>query len=144
MLAAERSSRRLHLSETTRTAVVRGLVLIAIYFAIDRVLNTVVLGQGWQIFWPLGGCTVALLVMHEKRDWPLILFATSIGEGLGELFETPAGGVVILCVMSILEMAMSAALLPRVRSFSARVILPGCLSRRALRRCASGRILMCY
>ena len=133
----EHSTDRSPARGTRKIAVARAIILLVSFFVIDRVLNAVVLGEGWQIFWPLGGATVALLVMREVKEWPLIVAATCVGQGLGELFENAPRVVVIECMLSTLEVLMSAALLPRFydieswlrqrhlyRRFAAAVVIP--------------------
>jgi diguanylate cyclase (GGDEF)-like protein len=105
-----------------------------IYALVDTVLNRLAFSEGWMIFWPLNGVTIAVLLRRPLRDWAPILTGVAFGTGLGECFD---GNSIVLelwlrCV-SILEVFICAWLLP---SFSD---LQGWLSRRYLflRFCAA-------
>lgn len=89
-------------------------VLIALgYLAADLALNKFALGDGWEIFWPLNGVTVALLIMRPRSDWPLLLLAVSVGTGVGEFFDgNSATRSLVDRSLSVLEVLLSARLLP--------------------------------
>jgi diguanylate cyclase (GGDEF)-like protein len=90
------------------------LALAGFYFIGDNVLNKIALGDGWQIFWPLNGVTIALLIMRPRTDWPLLLAAVSLGTGAGEFFDgNSLGSTVVQRCLSVLEVSLSAAVLPR-------------------------------
>jgi hypothetical protein len=94
------------------------LVCTAIlYFVADVLLNKVALGDGWQIFWPLNGVTIALLVSHPRARWPALLAAVSIGTGAGEYLDGNAfSSMLVQRALSVLEVYVSASLLPRFHS----------------------------
>jgi diguanylate cyclase (GGDEF)-like protein len=94
------------------------LVCTAIlYFVADTLLNKVALGDGWQIFWPLNGVTIALLISHPRAQWPALLTAVSIGTGAGEYLDGNAfSSMLVQRALSVLEVYVSASLLPRFHS----------------------------
>ena len=94
------------------------LVCTAIlYFVADILLNKVALGDGWQIFWPLNGVTIALLVARPRADWPRLLTAISLGTGAGEYLDGNAfSSMLVQRALSVLEVYVSASLLPRFHS----------------------------
>ncbi len=88
-----------------------------LYFVGDMLLNKVALGDGWQIFWPLNGVTIALLIARPRARWPLLLTAVSIGTGVGEYIDgNEFGSMLVQRALSVLEVYVSAALLPRFHS----------------------------
>jgi diguanylate cyclase (GGDEF)-like protein len=98
----------------------------AAYFVADIVLNKIALGDGWQIFWPLNGVTIALLVMRSRREWPLWLASIAIGTGLGEfLDDNPLTSTLIQRALSLLEVISSALILPRFSTLSSWLRVPG-------------------
>lgn len=60
---------------TVDGSVRRAAVIALAYFVADLLLNKLVLfGDGWLMFWPLNGVTVALLLARPRREWaPLIV-----------------------------------------------------------------------
>jgi diguanylate cyclase (GGDEF)-like protein len=90
------------------------LAVAALYFVADFALNKVALGDGWQIFWPLNGVTLALLIARPRKDWPLLLAAVSLGTGVGEYIDgNTLGSTILQRCFSVLEVSLSASLLPR-------------------------------
>jgi diguanylate cyclase (GGDEF)-like protein len=90
------------------------LAVAGFYFVADNFLNQFALGDGWQIFWPLNGITIALLIMRPRRDWPLLLAAVALGTGGGEYVDgNPLWSTLLQRCLSVLEVALSASLLPR-------------------------------
>jgi integral membrane sensor domain MASE1 len=89
------------------------LTLAAFYFVADLALNKVALGDGWQIFWPLNGVTVSLLIVRPRRLWPLLLLCVAIGTGVGEFID---GNSLVATLaqrtLSLLEVVLTASLLP--------------------------------
>ena len=93
------------------------LAVAGFYFVADNVLNEFALGDGWQIFWPLNGVTIALLTMRPRKDWPLLLAAVALGTGGGEYVDgNPVGSTLLQRGLSVLEVTLSAWLLPRFHS----------------------------
>jgi diguanylate cyclase (GGDEF)-like protein len=93
------------------------LAVAGLYFVADNVLNKIALGDGWQIFWPLNGVTIALLIMRPRKDWPLLLAAVALGTGGGEYIDdNPLGSTLLQRCLSVLEVSLSAWLLPRFNS----------------------------
>jgi diguanylate cyclase (GGDEF)-like protein len=89
------------------------LAVAAAYFLGDTLLNKCALGDGWQIFWPLNGVTIALLITRSRRAWPLLLTAISLGTGVGEFIDdNTLGSTLLQRAFSVLEVCVSAALLP--------------------------------
>jgi len=102
------------------------LAVAGFYFVADNLLNKVALGDGWQIFWPLNGVTIALLIMRPRKDWPLLLAAVSLGTGSGEYMDGNSLGATLLQRgLSVLEVSLSAALLPRFISLDSWLRSPG-------------------
>lgn len=98
---------------STVSAVWRALVIVAAYFAADSLLNKFALGDGWAIFWPLNGVTIALLIRKPRREWPLLLGAIALGTGAGEfLDDNSLTSTLAQRAFSVFEVAVSAALLP--------------------------------
>ena len=60
---------RLGLPEVTVSSALQAAVIACAYFVADAVLNKIALGDGWQIFWPLNGVTIALLISRPRREW---------------------------------------------------------------------------
>jgi signal transduction histidine kinase len=97
------------------------LGLAVLYFAADTLLDMVV---GWEIFWPLNGITIALLIGRPRREWLLLLAGIELGTGVGDYFDgsTPAladsihasviGSEIVQRLLSMLEVTVSAWLLP--------------------------------
>ena len=91
----------------------RALAVAGLYFLFDTVLNKIALGDGWQIFWPLNGVTIALLIMRSRREWPLLLTAVSVGTGWGEYIDgNSLVSTLAQRALSVLEVSLSASLLP--------------------------------
>src|SRR5450756_391093 len=98
----------------------------ALYFLADTLLNKVALGDGWQIFWALNGVTIALLIAHSRQQWPLLLCAVSLGTGAGEYIDDNAfGSMLIQRALSVLEVSLSAWLLPQFISLDTWLRKPG-------------------
>ena len=91
----------------------RALVIAAVYFVADTLLNKFALGDGWAIFWPLNGITIALLIRKPRREWPLLLAAVALGTGGGEyLDDNTLVSTLVQRLFSVFEVSISAALLP--------------------------------
>jgi diguanylate cyclase (GGDEF)-like protein len=87
--------------------------LTALYFIADTALNKVALGAGWQIFWPLNGVTISLLIVRERRAWPLILMCVAVGTGIGEYIDgNSLGSTLVQRSLSLFEVVLTASLLP--------------------------------
>lgn len=83
------------------------------YLAADLFLNKFALGDGWSIFWPLNGVTVALLLMQPRGRWLWMLAAVEIGTGIGECLDGNSVGYEVLeRILSLTEVLLSAWLLP--------------------------------
>lgn len=96
-----------------------------LYLCADIVLNKLALGDGWQIFWPLNGVTIAILIMRPRSDWPLLLLAVSVGTGMGEYFDgNSISSTLVQRALSVLEVLLSAWLLPRFFSLTSWLRLP--------------------
>jgi len=101
------------------------LAIAGCYFVADNALNKFALGDGWQIFWPLNGITIALLIMRPRRDWLLLLAAVELGTGSGEYFDdNPLGSTLLQRCLSVLEVTLSAWLLPRFVNLESWLRLP--------------------
>ena len=99
--------------------------LALIYLCADTLLNKIALGDGWQIFWPLNGVTIAILLMRPRSDWPLLLLAVSVGTGIGEYFDgNSISSTLVQRALSVLEVLLSARLLPRFFSLTSWLRLP--------------------
>lgn len=85
-----------------------------LYFCLDYALNKVAFSAGWTILWPLNGLTIAILLRKRLRDWPAMLLGVAIGTGIGEyLDDNPLGSEMAQRLISLLEVTISASLLPR-------------------------------
>jgi diguanylate cyclase (GGDEF)-like protein len=104
---------RLGLPALTVSSALRALVIVGAYFVVDAVLNKIALGDGWQIFWPLNGVTIALLISRPRREWALLLAAVALGTGVGEFFDdNPLVSTLVQRSLSVMEVTLSASLLP--------------------------------
>lgn len=99
--------------------------IAAIYLCADIVLNQFALGDGWQIFWPLNGITIAILLMRPRSDWLLLLLAVTVGTGIGEYLDgNSISSTLVQRTLSVLEVLLSARLLPRFFSLTSWLRLP--------------------
>jgi diguanylate cyclase (GGDEF)-like protein len=115
-----------HVSGSAVSSARLALTVAATYFIADTLLNKVALGDGWEIFWPLNGVTIALLVMRPRANWPLLLAAVALGTGLGEyLDDNSLISTVVQRAFSVLEVSLSAALLPPFVSLDTWLPKPG-------------------
>jgi diguanylate cyclase (GGDEF)-like protein len=104
----------------------QGLAVAIAYFLADALLNKIALGDGWQIFWPLNGVTIALLITRSRREWPLLLTAVSLGTGIGEFIDdNTLESTVLQRALSVLEVSISAALLPAFTDVESWLSKPG-------------------
>jgi diguanylate cyclase (GGDEF)-like protein len=102
------------------------LAVAASYFVADTLLNKVALGDGWEIFWPLNGVTIALLIMWPRRMWPVLLASVALGTGVGEYIDDNSlRATLVQRVLSVLEVALSASLLPPFVSLATWLPKPG-------------------
>lgn len=89
------------------------LIFAVIYFCADYALNYFAFSGGWTILWPLNGVTIALLIMRPPGDWPAMLLGVAFGTGIGEYLDgNPVGEEVLQRLISLLEVLISASLLP--------------------------------
>jgi diguanylate cyclase (GGDEF)-like protein len=101
-------------------------VVAVLYFAADCFLNRFALGDGWEIFWPLNGVTIALLIMRPVRQWPLLLAAVSLGTGGGEFLDgNSLPSTLIQRALSVIEVCVSASLLPPFQRLESWLSQPG-------------------
>lgn len=104
---------RLRLPRLTVSTALRALVTAGAYFVADAILNKIALGDGWQIFWPLNGVTIALLISRPRRAWAPFLAAVAVGTGLGEFIDDNSFvSTLVQRSLSLMEVTLSAALLP--------------------------------
>src|SRR5690242_4162455 len=96
-------------SRLARVCLVAGL-----YFIGDFVLNRFVLGEnGWQIFWPLNGISIALLLMQPRHHWwPFLVATIGSAESAEYLTGTPFALVVVEGLANTAEILLGALLLP--------------------------------
>lgn len=97
---------------------VRGCIIALVcflsYFIADTALNLFAFSAGWTILWPLNGIVIAMLISRPKSDWPAMLIGIEVGVGLGEFLDSNAiGSVIWQRLFSLIEVALSAFLLPR-------------------------------
>ncbi len=84
-----------------------------LYAFIDTELNRFGFSEGWTILWPLNGVTIAILLMIPRRLWPGLLLGIGVGTGIGEcLDQNPVTSEILLRVFSVVEIVLSAWLLP--------------------------------
>jgi len=101
------------LPEATISTAWQAAVIAVAYFVADTLLNKIALGDGWQIFWPLNGVTIALLISRPRRQWVWMLAAIELGTGVGEFIDNNSlASEVVQRALSVLEVTLSAALLP--------------------------------
>ena len=104
---------RLGLPHLTVSTALRAFVTAGAYFVADAVLNKIALGDGWQIFWPLNGVTIALLISRPRREWALLLVAVALGTGVGEFIDDNSFlSTLVQRSLSLMEVTLSAAFLP--------------------------------
>ena len=102
------------------------LLVAAAYFIADTLMNKIALGDGWEIFWPLNGITIAVLIMRPRANWPLLLAAVELGTGVGEYIDDNSLlSTVVERAFSALEVSLSAALLPPFVSLATWLPKPG-------------------
>jgi diguanylate cyclase (GGDEF)-like protein len=95
----------------------RALAFAAIYAFTDIALNKFAFSEGWTIFWPLNGITIALLLMRPRFEWPGILLGVAVGTGIGECLDNNSVRTEIwLRLISVTEVLLSAILLPSFSS----------------------------
>ncbi len=116
--------------ESIRSDGRQALAVAIAYFLADTLLNKFALGDGWQIFWPLNGVTIALLITRSRSAWPLPLAAISLGTGVGEFMDdNPLGSTLVQRAFSVLEVCVSAALLPACVDLEGWLSKPGLYTR---------------
>ncbi len=93
------------------------LAFAIIYACTDFALNRFGFTAGWTILWPLNGVTIAILLRHNRADWPAILAGVAIGTGIGECLDNNSIGLeIFLRSFSISEILLVALLLPAYKS----------------------------
>jgi len=118
------------LHDSIRSSGRQALAVAIAYFLADTLLNKFALGDGWQIFWPLNGVTIALLITRARSAWPLLLAAISLGTGAGEfLDDNPLGSTLVQRAFSVLEVCVSASLLPAFANVESWLSKPGLYGR---------------
>ena len=118
------------LGSLTRPAWIRFMLLVvafaAIYLCADVALNRLAFSSGWTTLWPLNGVTIALLLMRPRRDWPAMLLGIAAGTGAGEYTDgNGLGSEVLQRLISILEVLLSACVLPAFTSLDEWLRQPG-------------------
>lgn len=114
------------LSEVTLSTALWAAVIACAYFIADTVLNKIALGDGWTIFWPLNGVTIALLISRPRRQWWLVLVAVALGTGVGEFIDDNSLiSTIVQRAFSVLEVTLSAALLPAFLDLESWLGMPG-------------------
>ena len=102
------------------------LTVAASYFIADTLMNKIALGDGWEIFWPLNGITIALLIMRPRSSWPLLLAAVELGTGVGEYIDdNTLLATLVERALSALEVWLSAMLLPPFVNLATWLPKPG-------------------
>ncbi len=89
------------------------LAFMLAYGFANIVLDRFAFKDGWTILWPLNGITVALLLRRPKKDWPAMLLGVAVGSVFGDHTRgMPISFIVVERVISLLEVLLSACLLP--------------------------------
>ena len=115
-----------HVPGSAVSSVRLALTVAAAYFIADTLMNKIALGDGWEIFWPLNGITIALLIMRPRSSWPLLLAAVELGTGVGRIHRRQlALSTLVERAFSALEVSLSAALLPPFVSLATWLPKPG-------------------
>ena len=95
------------------TGVGGALVLGLGYAAADYALNHYAFDDGWTIFWPLNGITIALLIMRPRSEWPLLLCGIEVGTGISERLDHNSLSLTLWQrALSLSEVLITASLLP--------------------------------
>jgi diguanylate cyclase (GGDEF)-like protein len=107
------------------------LRLAALYFLAIALLSKVALGDGWHIFWPLNGITIALLIGRPRRDWLLMLAGIELGTAIGDYFmyDIAPGSEITERFLSMFEVTLSAWLLPQFTTLDDWLRKPGLYAR---------------
>jgi diguanylate cyclase (GGDEF)-like protein len=108
------------------------LRLGALYFLAILLFSKVELGgDGWQIFWPLNGITIALLIGRPRRDWLIMLAAIEIGTAIGDhyTYNIALGSEITERFLSMFEVTLSAWLLPQFTTLDDWLRKPGLYAR---------------
>src|ERR1700691_4304450 len=108
------------------------LRLAALYFLAIMLFGKVELGgDGWQIFWPLNGITIALLIGRPRRDWLIMLVAIELGTAFGDhyTYDITLGSEITERFLSMFEVTLSALLLPPFTTLDKWLRKPGLYAR---------------
>jgi len=106
------------------------LTYVLIYALADIALNRFAFSDGWTILWPLNGVTIAILLKQPRAHWPPILFGVAVGTGIGECLDNnPVGFEICQRALSLLEVVISACVLPGFSSLNEWLRKPRVFSR---------------
>lgn len=93
------------------------LLALVLYAFVDVGLNQLAFSNGWTVFWPLNGVTIAILIRRKTSDWGPILLGAAIGTGIGECLDGNSLALELwLRCFSVLEIFICAWLLPTFRN----------------------------
>ena len=101
-------------STILHSRLLRMCLIGCLYFCGELALDKVVLGEnGWQIFWPVNGITIALLLMRPRSEWGPLLVAAIVPPQIADyLTATPFPVVVVEGLTNAGEVLLGAQLLP--------------------------------
>lgn len=104
-------------AELSAACLVQTCSIALLYFGADVVLNAFVLGvHGWEVFWPLNGVTIALLLTQPRRRWLPLLAAIEISTATAEYSFGESGVLVLVDVLIFsTETLFGAMMLPAFR-----------------------------
>lgn len=105
-------------------------LIAAGYYLAIAALYAVAFNEGWAIFWPVNGFTVAWLLGRPRRDWPVIMAGVFIGTLLIELDGSHSFAQrLIERVLSTIEVVYVAWQLPKFTTLDDWLAQPGLVTR---------------
>jgi len=100
--------------EVSKDNVRRLCLIAATYFLLDLVLNRLVLrAEAWEVFWPLNGISIGLLLMRPRREWLSIVLTTQLATAFADyLCGSAPAELPLPAAACALEVVLAALILP--------------------------------